>query len=340
MKILVDINHPAHVHFFKNFIREARAKGHELTITASDKDVACRLLDAYGFTYVRLGSYGDSILKKVLNIPVMDYRMYRVARHFRPDVMVGLASFRAAHAAFVLRKPCFIFDDTEHRKENLLYLPFARQVYTPSCFRDNLGRKQIRYEGYHELAYLHPDYFTPDPQVLEEEGLSPGERFTVVRFVSWHAGHDIGAKGFTLEGKRRLIGELREYGKVVITAEGDLPPEFQSCAMRTPPERIHDLLSFAALYIGEGGTMASEAVALGVPAIFVSSLGAGTFDEQENKYGLMCSFTNGEDGIRKAVELLKMEGMSEEWQQKRARMLAEKVDVTAFIVDVIENLTI
>ncbi len=40
MRILVDIGHPAHVHFFKNFIWEMEKRGHEFIVTARDKDVA------------------------------------------------------------------------------------------------------------------------------------------------------------------------------------------------------------------------------------------------------------------------------------------------------------
>ena len=47
-QIVVDVNHPAHVHFFKYFIVEMRERGHEVLITASDKDVTIHLLNAMG----------------------------------------------------------------------------------------------------------------------------------------------------------------------------------------------------------------------------------------------------------------------------------------------------
>ena len=34
MRVLIDILHPAHVHFFRNFHNEMEARGHELYITA------------------------------------------------------------------------------------------------------------------------------------------------------------------------------------------------------------------------------------------------------------------------------------------------------------------
>ena len=40
MKILIDIGHPAHVHLFKNLIGNLRKDGHEVIITARDKEIA------------------------------------------------------------------------------------------------------------------------------------------------------------------------------------------------------------------------------------------------------------------------------------------------------------
>jgi predicted glycosyltransferase len=52
MRVMVDIGHPAHVHFFRNAIRELEKRGHSVKVTARDKDVALRLLEAYGIPYV------------------------------------------------------------------------------------------------------------------------------------------------------------------------------------------------------------------------------------------------------------------------------------------------
>jgi len=39
MKILIDMGHPAHVYFFKNTIWELEKRGHQVKVTARDKDV-------------------------------------------------------------------------------------------------------------------------------------------------------------------------------------------------------------------------------------------------------------------------------------------------------------
>jgi len=322
MKLVIDIGHPAHVHFFKPFIREMCRKGHNILITATDKEVSFRLLENYGFSYIKMGSYGSSVMSKAFNIPAMDIKM-------------------AAHVSRFMIKPCITFDDTECSPlEHLLYVPFTDTVLTPSCFRKDLGRKQVRYNGYHELAYLHPNYFKPDPSVLDEVGLKKNEKYAVLRFVAWQASHDIGQHGYSLADKRKLVEEIEKHARVLITSENALPPELDKYRITLPPEKIHDLLYYTTLlYAGEGATMATEAAVLGTPSIYVSTLAKqlGNFIEIEQKYGLIYSFQDSEQAIKKAVELIQQPDVKEKWAKKRQRLLADKIDVTQFMVDFIEN---
>ncbi|TAL62396.1 MAG: DUF354 domain-containing protein, partial [Bacteroidetes bacterium] len=201
MRILVDIYHPAHVHFFRYFIANAEKLGHELFITASDKDVTMELMSELQLPFHRLPSYGKSNLKKALNIIPIDIAMYNYARKVKPDIMMGIGSFRVAHVARLLEAKGFVFDDTEHASAGIaLYKNFATKIFSPSCFYKNFGSKHEKYNGYHELAYLHPSRFKPDFSALKNAGIKEGERFFVVRFVSWEAAHDMGESGLTNTG--------------------------------------------------------------------------------------------------------------------------------------------
>lgn len=340
MRILVDIGHPGHVHLFKHFVWEMEKKGHEILITAKDKEVSLRLLDAYGLKYVRTGSYPRGLVLKGIYVLRIDWTTYKVARRFRPDLVISMGSPNAAHVAWLLRRPHIALDDTElSGGQYYLYAPFTKTICTPSCFLRDLGAKQVRYAGYHELAYLHPNRYSPNPSVLGEVGLSCEDRFIVVRFVSWSASHDVGQHGVVDAG--HLVTELERYGRVLITSEGPLPTDLERYRMKLTPEKVHDLLCFAALYVGEGATMASECAALGTPAIYVNTLSAGTLKEQEERYGLIYRFCNPQTGqteaLGKAIELLQRPHLREEWREKRARLLADKIDVTQFMVDFVEN---
>jgi predicted glycosyltransferase len=340
MTIAVDINHPADVHFFKNFIWAMEKRGHDILTTATEKDVSFKLLNNYGFEYVNLGSYGNSLIKKLLNVPVTDLKMYKAVKSFKPDIFVGLGSIRAAHLSKMFRSPCIAFENTEHSTgQYFLYAPFTDVICTPSCFKKDLGKKQIRYRGYKELAYLHPTYFTPNPAVLDEIGLSKDDTFIILRFVSWSASHDVGQHG--IKNKIELVRVLEKYARVFITSEGQLPKELEKYNIKVSPEKLHDLLYYASLYIGEGSTTASECAVLGTHAIYVNTLRLGYTDEEEEKYNLVYNFSEGKtmekQAFDKALELLKNNNLRREGKRKRERLLKDKIDVTAFMVWFIEN---
>lgn len=342
MKIAIDIGHPAHVHFFKHFIWEMEKKGHECLITVAEKDIACALLDNYGFQYTNHGSYGHSIGKKLINILVMDYKLYHTVKSFRPDVFMGLASVRAAHTAFFLRKPCVLFDDTENGKaEVILYSRFTSYICTPSCYQGDLGAKQIRYDGYHELAYLHPNRFTPDVSVLKKMDLSEHDPFVIMRFVGWGAVHDIGHAGIGLEHKRQAVRTFSEHARVFITSESPLPEDLEPYRIQIPPEEIHHVLSYATLLYGESATMASECAVLGTPAIYLDNVGRGYTDEQEHTYDSVFNFTESPEdcraSIQKGVDILTTTDVRALWKEKKERLLREKIDVTDWMIQFVEQ---
>lgn len=341
MRILFNIGHPAHVHLFKNLIWELNRRGHQCKITTIAKDVSLQLLDAYGFEYVVVGEGKPTLFSKAMEMLLIDLRLYRIARLFRPDILIGgVGNVYVAHVGKMLRKPSIVFDDTEHAKfDHLLMDPFVSTICAPSCYLSDIGPKQIRYNGYHELAYLHPNRFTPNPEALSELGLTPDDRFIIVRFVSWQAGHDIGQHG--VRDKIDLVKSLNQYGHVFITSEGVLPDELQSYRIRISPDKLHDLLFYAALYVGEGATTASECAMLGTHAIYVNTLSAGCITEQADKYGLISDFSRrictDETVLAEAQRLLEKKDLTFEGKKKRDYIMEEKCDVTAFMIWFVEN---
>lgn len=335
MRIAIDINHPSDVHFFKNFIRLAKEKGHEILIIASRKDVSLDLLDYYGFDYVNLGSYGESIAAKLINIPIMDMKVLKSVWKFQPHVFVGFASVRAAHASFFLRNTqSYIFDDTEHSFARHLYLPFAAHICVPDCFTGKKRKNQLFYKGYKELAYLHPKYFTPDIKILDKLGLKREDKFFVVRFVAWKAAHDFGYKGFSLAEKKTLIQTLEKYGRVFVCSEDTMPAEFKNYKPSIHPAELHDLLAFSSMYVGEGATMASEAALLGIPAIYVNPLPLGYITDEE-KYGGLFHISDREKAIKKAEFIAAGPAHNQAFQMIRQSILESKIDVTAWILDIV-----
>ncbi|UGV40615.1 DUF354 domain-containing protein [Methanococcoides orientis] len=334
MRIIVEMGHPAHVHHFKNMIWELEKKGHHIKICATDKEVTLDLLDAYGFNYSVLGvNSGSGLIGKIPLLIESELKMFKIAKKFKPDLFISKGSPVSAHISSLFRKPSISSNDTEHSTfVDSIVFPFMDTILTPACFKRDLGKKQIRYDGYHELAYLHPKYFTPSPEVLNELGLSEDDTFIILRLVSWAASHDIGHHG--IQNKLKFVKELEKYGRVLITSEGQLGPEFEKYKIKVSPEKLHDLLYYATLYVGDGGTTAAESAVLGTPSIYVSSLVGtmGNFIELEEKYGLMFSYSDSKTALEKSIELIKNPHVKTEWGEKREQMLKDKIDVTAFMV--------
>jgi uncharacterized protein len=337
MKILIDINHPGHVHFFRNFMLEAKSLGHEVFITASNKDVAINLLNEFNIPFYQLPSYGKSLMQKAIDIVRIDLCLWKYARKIKPDLMMGIASFRVTHIAKLVGAKSYIFDDTEHSIfEIALYKPFATKIFSPSCFFKDLGPKHQKYKGYHELAYLHPSRFKPDISVIKNMGITENETYFIVRFVSWGAGHDIGQKGLSNYGKKKLVELLAKKGKVFITSEYPLESYFEPYRITVSPDKIHHLLYYASMFVGEGGTMASEAAVMGTPSVYINSLQLGYLEELENKYGLLKNFSTETEAISCVEKILRnLTETTNFCKVNQQKMLTEKIDVSSFMVSLI-----
>ncbi len=334
MRILIDLQHPAHLHFFRNAAARLRGEGHEVHFTGRDKDILIQLAREYGIDVEVFGVCRKGLVNMATEMAQRQWRLLRVIRRFKPDCMMAIAGTYIASVGRLLGVPTYVFYDTEHATiSNLLSYPFATCVYVPRCYFSPIRWRHERYDGYHELAYLHPKYFTPDPSVLDEVGVKPGEIFTIVRFVGWGAVHDVGRTGFTHADKTRAVRELQRFGRVFVSCEGSMPAELEDCRLQLDVSRIHHLMAYAALIFGESGTMSSEGAALGVPAIFVSPLRAGTLEEQEHRYGIVFNFRTDrtDDALQKAKQVLGEHDRGH-WHAIRDRILDEKIDVTDMLV--------
>jgi len=340
LDIVITIQHPAHVHFFRNAITDLEDRGHRVHVFAREKDIALDLLDAYGIDHEVLAGASRGLVGKATVQLAYEWRLFRRARRIDPDVMVAIGEPGVVHVAALLGSRSVVFTDTEHAtyRKQFVY-PMADQVCSPEYYRDHIGDNHIKYPGYHELAYLHPDRFTPDPAPVREMGLDPEDRLVVLRLVSWEAAHDIGDSG--IDDVSDVVEQLESTGAtVVITAEGELPPDLSPYEITAPPEQIHDLLYHADLFIGESATMATESAILGTPAILVTTIrGMGNIRELRDEYELVCSYADANrhaDAVERAVEILESE-TDERWEQRRQRLLSEKIDTTTFLTTLVED---
>lgn len=336
MKILIDIGHPAHVHYFKNFIRIMETRGHEFLVVARDKEISIELLKKLQIPFINRGKGGKNLIAKILYIPYADYLIYKYAKKFKPDIFLSFSSTYAAHASKLYGKPHIALDDTEHAKfELFMYPPFTDTILNPSCFTKNLGNKQILFNSYIELLYLHKNYFTPNYEVLKMLNLKENERFAIIRFVSWNASHDISQKGLTDIQKIELVNFISKEIKVFVSSEGQMPKELEIYKFSISPEFMHDALYFASLYVGEGGTTASESALLGTPAVYINNLSMG-YIEDEKKAGLIIQSVEYNKIKDSIGEFLKFSS-KREFNDRLDNLIKDKIDPTSFLIWFIEK---
>jgi predicted glycosyltransferase len=240
----------------------------------------------------------------------------------------------------LLQAKTVVFYDTEMAKiTNWFTYPLADYVCTPECYQGSAGKNQVRYAGYHELTYLHPSRFRPDESVLEEAGLAAGNRFFIVRFVSWEASHDIQEKGLGCEQKMKLVKLLSDNGRVFISSEAPLPKELEQYSLRIPVSRIHHLMAYASLLVGESATMASESAVLGIPAVFISKTSRGYIDDQQKRYDLVHYFTDKqqEEAMAYIQKLIEDKDLRANSAEAHKRLLAQHVDVTSWMINFFEK---
>lgn len=347
MRVLIHVNHPAQVHLFKNLAWELERRGHAVLWTTCPINTIFELLERYKFEYEVISSVRKEGYAKYIsmanNLIKRDLNIFKLVNAFKVDVMIG-TSIAIAHVSRLTRAKSIVFEEDDAAAITifaLLSYPFADTICTPDCLKDDFGRKHVKYPSYHELAYLHPNHFSPNPEVMRNLKVTEDDSFFILRFVSFQAMHDVRQSGIGLTMSKKLIQELSKYGKIFITSDRKLPPEQEKYRIPIPPYQMHDVLYYATMYIGDSQTMAAEAAVLGTPAIRCNTFvgRCSTLDELEHKYGLTHGFLPKyrDKMFDKIIELLNKPNLKLEWQEKRKKMLKDKIDLTGWMVDFMEN---
>ncbi len=340
MKFLFDINHPAHVHFFKHPIALLRERGHEIIVTSRAKEMAMPLLDELGIAHHPLSALkGKSLLGLGQELLQRDIALYRVVRQERPAALASIGGIFIAHVGWLSRTPSLVFYDTENaRLQNAMTYPLASQVIVPRCYQGwTPKRRTLRYGGYHELSYLHPNRFTPDRRIAEQNGLDPSGDNFFIRCVSWQANHDRGETGWSETLLGEVAKQLATQGKVHISSETPLSASLACYAYQGKVSEVHHLMAYCRLFIGESATMASECAVLGVPAIYAAHTGRGYTDEQEQRYGLVVNLREFDLNRLSEAMFTVLARPVADYQTRRQQLLADTMDVADFVAARLEQ---
>lgn len=347
MNILIQLSHPAHFHLYRNVAKNLMRNGHKVFILIKTKDILEDLLKASGLPYYNIlkEAHRKSKLGILWDMFVRDWRILRFVRKNKIDLLTG-STVEVAQVGWLTRKYRVNTGEDDMRIVPLfqrLAGPFIQTILSPAtCDNWKLEPETVHYEGFHKLAYLHPNQFIPDRKVVEK--YFPADKpYFILRFAQLKAYHDItaNARGINKEIAQRLIDILSPNGDVYITSERELEPQFEKYRLHINPLDIHHVLAYANLYIGDSQSMAVEAAMLGTPSLRFNDFAGkiGVLEELEHKYELTYAIPSSEPQrlYDKVQELLAMPDLNEVFQRRRQKMLSEKIDVTAFFTWFIEN---
>jgi hypothetical protein len=348
LKILFELNHPGHIHFFKNTIKELKKKKtFEIFLAIREKDINYSIIDDFkNLKILFLGKY-ESFIGKLLSLLICSLKIFKFSLIHKPDLYIGWNAVYSGIVSKLMRKPFLLFEDNEYTWNQLITrIPFATKIYTSSTFPQYFGKRHIFYESYEEMAYCHPKWIDVDP-IINNKYLNRikknNRKLITLRLISWNATHDSGQKGLNLLNTKQIanfINKIGDFGAVFLSIEGSKPlllDKVLGIRQEVDPSKFHDFLYYSDLYIGEGGTTAAEAAIMSVPAIYTSTLLRSYLIELSTKYKLIEVSINKEKIMEIAQTLLfdqeRINNFKKEWK----KMMDDKIDVNYFILQEIEN---
>jgi len=334
MNILIDIGHPAHVHLFRNLITHLKKK-HTVIIASRNKDITNELLTYHGLDHISLTIPGRNLMSMIKEFLIRDIKMYLLHWKYKFDIALG-TSVSIGHLSMVTEIESFNFnedDDDIVPLYSLLSYPFSTKIIIPECLRyKKWSCKRILHNSYHELAYLHPNNFTPNEKILKKYNLERG-KYIIIRNSALKAHHDRGVKGLGNSTWDKIYDIIKGQS-LIFSRENER-------SHKIDPWDMHQILAHAKLLISDSQSMTMEAAVLGVPSIRYNSLVGkiSVLEELEHKYKLTCGFRPGQENemIAKLKELLGNPDLHHEWQVKREKMLSDKVDFNQWMIDFFEN---
>lgn len=346
MNILITLGHPAHFHLFRNLALRLQDNGHIVKFVLTEKDILIKLVKEYNFDYEILAyrKKAESFFDKLSKISKSTRMLNAIVKRNHTDLMIGCLS-QMAWIGFIRKIPTIFFGEDDFNytwMQGIITYPFVSTILAPAMTKVGPFKwKKISYNGYQKLAYLHPNEFVPDKKKLI--GIDLSKPFYVIRLVSLSAHHDINIGGLNYNLLHKIIDALKNRGTVYVSSEEELPFDFNQYGLpgNINIKDIHHILYYSTLFLGDSQSMAVEAAMLGVPNIRYNDFAGkiSILNELENVYKLTSSInTQFPNQLLDLVDKITAnEHIRKQYSVNRHKMLAEKIDVTAFYVWFIEN---
>lgn len=278
MRILIDIGHPADIHFYRNVIRELKKKNHEIFISVMQRGNLPRLVkEEFGKASIIGKHSGGGFVRKMFCNFIRVLKLRSFIKKIKPDVVTSFSYYPSAAAFGMNIKSVAFHDDEEYKIQFLLCRLFAQKLVVPSFLNVN-GSNIKKYRFYKELAYLGSKHFTPNKEILLKYNLKENQ----YAFIREIAPVSLNYKKLNTMNYKKIIDSIREKGlKIVVSLEDkSRKEEFKDCIIPEESTKgFHSLIFYSLFVISSGDTVAREAAIFGVPAFYIGKRDMGIHKE-------------------------------------------------------------
>jgi predicted glycosyltransferase len=286
-RIWIDLDNSPHVPFFLPIIAELEKLDIDVLLTARNMYQVRELLEFFRLPCRVIGGhYGKNKALKVLGTVLRALELGPTALKSLPDLAVSHGSRAQLLVCKALGIPTIMMHDYEHSTKTGFVEP--DWVLMPDVIPDGVMSKRndrvLRYPGLKEDVYL--PRFRPDPTILPQLDIRPGELVVTVRPPASEAHYHNPESDILFAETLRYLGAAPNVRTVTLPRNGRQGQQIraewkdliESGRMIVPKSAVDglNLVWFSDLVVSGGGTMNREAAALGVPvySIFRGKIGA------------------------------------------------------------------
>lgn len=334
--VIVDIGHYPHVNFYKHAIKALTGKNINVHVILRSRGNLVSIFEkeCTHMPYILIGAHKRNIFGKMIGIVERDIAFLKYLRKIEFDVGTGFGSINIAHTTRFFGKPSVLFgDDSEYKLAyylgNFLATIDVRPSHVPAY-----GKNLLKYPGFKELAYLHPNHFNPDKKALEPYDLNPYE-YVFIREVS---SASLNYRKLEMGNLSKILNYLKQMDlKILLSIEDkSLANLFKDhcIILKEPVEDIHSLLHFAAFTLSSGDSMARESCLVGTPAIYTGGRDMAINTELIKR---SCMFkVEDEKSIKNTIDYIISNNIKQEVEAKINQAIKEEwMDTTQVILDVL-----
>lgn len=336
MNLLFNLVHISDVNLFKKAINElsksnkvyvsVRNRGNLLSIV--EKEISVPI-------YV-VGKHQKYFHEKLIGIIRGEFKYWRLIKKLKINISIN-QSFNNIWACKLYGIPFITFEDDFEYKLAFYYTKWFADADVMPKFIPVKGKNVIKYNGFKELAYLHPNKYTPDQSVLSMYNLNPFE-YIFIREIS-NVSLNYKSKTDYLESILSLIREKKI--KFVLSIEDKtilqkLNQKFvEILVLKEPVEDIFSIIKYAKFSISSGDTVARESALLSTPCIYIGGRKM-IINEPLIQLGLI-SEANDINTIKESIDYLLVN--NDKIRTSTKDKLFKFDDTTDVILDVINKFT-